>query len=119
MENNPWDPEGAGMPHPEALPSHIDHFNDRDTLFIQSFPLLCSVPNQNLFLVAMQNGIQDVNAVQLSTEIMDLARSYLQLDKEILRHKNDNDTLLEKNQELVDTVTELQKQKKSSSRNSS
>ena len=114
MENNPWNLEGAGMPHPQALPSHTDHFNDRDVQFIQRFPLLCSVPNQDLFIAAMQNGIQDSNAVQLSAEIMDLARLYVQLDKEISRHKNDYDKLLEKNQELVDTITELQIQKKSS-----
>lgn len=40
---------------------------------------------------------------------MILANSYVALEKEFCTHNNDYDTLLEKNQELANKLTKLQK----------
>lgn len=112
MESNPWNPEGTGIPQHHPNVSLAERFHKRDEAFLRKYPLLCSVPSQQLFIQAMQSGITDSNAVQLSEEIMTLATSYVQLEGELLQYKNEYDTLLEKNQELSDATTKLEKQKK-------
>ncbi|KAI1003557.1 hypothetical protein K3495_g4647 [Podosphaera aphanis] len=121
MENNPWNPEGTGIPphHPQSHASQIDRFNDRDATFVQKYPLLCSVPNPNLFIQAIQNGIPGNSTVQLSEEIIKLATAYVNLEGESFKLKDDYDTLLEKNHELLDANTKFQKQKKAAEPSSS
>ncbi|KAI0994258.1 hypothetical protein K3495_g13924, partial [Podosphaera aphanis] len=60
----------------------------------------------------MQNGIPGNSAVQLSEEIMKLATAYVHLEEELFKFKDDYDTLLEKNQELLDANAKFTKQKK-------
>ena len=77
MENNPWNPNGTGMPAP--LNMHIkDQFDERDAVFIQRYPLLCTVPNQSLFTAAMTGSNPEVTPRALSDEIMDLANAFME-----------------------------------------
>ena len=117
MENNPWNPDGTGMPAPLKILIQ-DQFDGRDTVFIQRYPLLCTVPNQNLFTAAMTGGIPEVTPGALSDEIIDLANAHVKLDKEACRLKNEYDTLLEKNQDLADVNSKLKSQKKAPSQSS-
>ena len=118
MESNPWNPEGTSIPQHQPNVSLAERFHERDAAFLQNYPLLCSVPSQQLFIQAMQSGIAGNKAVQLSEEIMTLATAYVQLSGELLQYKNEYDTLLEKNQELSDATTKLEKQKKIASSSS-
>ncbi|KAI0991760.1 hypothetical protein K3495_g16427, partial [Podosphaera aphanis] len=56
-----------------------------------------------------------INISGLSDEIMMLARSYVQVERELYQYKNEYDTLLERNQELEDKVAKHQKKNHSSS----
>lgn len=112
METNPWNLEGANIPYAQPTNSTLpNQFNGRDALFVQRFPLLCSVPNADLFATAMQGYNGAVDNTQLGEEIMTLANSYIQLDAQFSKHKNEYDVLLEKNLELSETVAKLQKKK--------
>ncbi|VDB92790.1 Bgt-20000, partial [Blumeria graminis f. sp. tritici] len=61
----------------------------------------------------MQGGNTEINITGLSNEIMALANSYVLVEKQLYQYKNDYDTLLEKNQELTDTVQNFQNSKNS------
>ena len=106
MENNPWNPDGTGIPAPFNVRIQ-DQFEGRDAVFVQRYPLLCAVPNQSLFTAAMTGGNPEVTPGPLSDEIIDLANAHVKLDKEACRLKNEYDTLLEKNQDLVDVNAKL------------
>ena len=70
MESNPWNPEGTSIPQHQPNVSLAERFHERDAAFLQMYPLLCSVPSQQLFIQAMQSGIAGNKAVQLSEEMM-------------------------------------------------
>ena len=117
MKNNPWNPDGAGIPAPLNTRTQ-DQFDERDAAFVQRYPLLCTVPNQSLFAAAMAGCNPGVMLGATSDEIMDLANAHVQLDKEACRLKNRIDTLLEKNQDLADVNAKLKSQKKAPSQSS-
>ena len=120
MDNNPWNLDSGNTTlyqpqyHPSSAPTH-NEFSDRDAAFAQKYPLLCSVPNNQLFTTAMQGGNQAINISGLSDEIMMLARSYVQVERELYQYKNEYDTLLERNQELEDKIAKHQKKNHSAS----
>ena len=74
-ENNPWNLEGTEIPQYQPNASLVERFREHDAVFSEKHPLLCSVPNQQLFIEAMQSGIHGSNAAQLSDEIMTLAKT--------------------------------------------
>ncbi|KAI1007211.1 hypothetical protein K3495_g997 [Podosphaera aphanis] len=120
MDNNPWDLDSGNtilyqpQQHPSSVHIH-DEFGDQDAAFAQKYPLLCLVPNNQLFTTAMQGGNQAINISGLSDEIIMLARSYVQVERELYQYKNEYGTLLERNQELEDKIAKHQKKYHSAS----
>lgn len=119
MEDNPWDLESTGIPRSQQKASVVESFQEHDAEFVKRYPLLCSVPSQELFIQAMQSGIPGNNAVQLSEEIMTLATSYVQLDRELFQSKNEYDALIEKFQKLKDANSKVDRQKRAAGSSSS
>ena len=97
----------------------VERFKERDVKFVKRYPLLCSVPSQELFIQAMQSDIPGNNAVQLSEEIMTLETSYVQLDTELFQSKNEYYALIEKFQELKDANSKFDRQKRAAGSSSS
>lgn len=105
MDHNPWNLEaGATSQYQSGTPTSSNEFRNHDATFVQNYPLLCSVPNNQLFITAMQGGNPEIIITGLSNEVMALANSYVLVEKQLYQYRNDYDTLLEKNQELTDTV---------------
>ncbi|KAI0999671.1 hypothetical protein K3495_g8522 [Podosphaera aphanis] len=111
MENNPWNLEDDYSQQAPSNYNFTDQINDRESALIRKYPILCSIPNAELFTSAMQGGNASVNIRKLSDKIMSLASAHmLDLIKSYTQFQDYKTRLQDKINSAVTPSPKLQQQ---------